>query len=79
MDVYRRIIWLDTADLSDYGPNIALQVLQVRLSQGPSFASKKRKSCTHDHESCKRAGCENWRWPRGYKTRVRSQTQNIAH
>ena len=29
--------WRDTADLSDHGPIIALQVLQVRLGQWPSF------------------------------------------
>ena len=31
------VLWLDTADLSDHGPIIALQALQVRLDQWPSF------------------------------------------
>ena len=38
LDLYRgHILWLDTADLSDRGPIIGLQVLQVRLGQLPSF------------------------------------------
>ena len=30
-------MWLDTADMSDHGPIIALEALQVRLGQWPSF------------------------------------------
>ena len=30
-------MWLDIADMSDHGPIIALQALQVRLGQWPSL------------------------------------------
>ena len=60
------VLWLDTADLSDHGPIIALQALQVRLGQWPSFTGMEHgapyargvymATCLVREV----AGCENW-------------------
>ena len=46
---------LDTADLSDHGPIIVLQALQVRLGKWPSFTGMEH-GASHGHGSCKRGG-----------------------
>ena len=60
------ILWLDTANLSDHGPFIALQALQVRLGQWPSFTGMEH-GARHVRAvymaTClvrEVAGCENW-------------------
>ena len=47
--------WLDTADLSDHGPVIALQVC---LGQWTSFTGMElcTQALSHGHRSCKRGG-----------------------
>ena len=61
-----QILWLDTADLSDHGPIIALQALQVRLGQWPSFTAMEHGAlhtrAVYMTTGLVRevAGCENW-------------------
>ena len=59
-------LWLDTADLSDHGPIIALQALQVCLGKWPSFTGMEHGApharAVHMATGLVRevAGCENW-------------------
>ena len=60
------ILCLDTANLSDHGPIVALQALQVRLGKWPSFTGMEHGTlharAVHMATGLVRevAGCENW-------------------
>ena len=56
------LLWLDTADLSDHGPAIVLQVLKIHLGQWPSFNGIEHGAGHARATGLVRevASCENW-------------------